>query len=177
MARHARDAFLTLSDTSAEIRDRALLAIGDSLIRHQDEVLLANERDVEQAKAEDLSSPLVSRLKLTPDKYKRMVDGLSALASLPDPLGHIAYAKELADGLQLYRCSCPIGVIGVIFESRPDALVQISSLCLKSGNGVLLKGGREALRTNEALFKAILEGTDSLHLPSGWCSLLPSRET
>lgn len=176
MARHARDAFLTLSDASAEIRDRALLAIGDSLIRHQDEVLLANERDVEQAKAEDLSSPLVSRLKLTPDKYKRMVDGLSALASLPDPLGHIAYAKELADGLQLYRCSCPIGVIGVIFESRPDALVQISSLCLKSGNGVLLKGGREALRTNEALFKAILEGTDRLHLPSGWCSLLQSRE-
>ena len=105
-----------------------------------------------------------------------MIDGLKALAQLPDPLGHVQYAMELAEGLKLYRTSCAIGVIGVIFESRPDALVQISSLCLKSGNAVLLKGGREAVRTNNALYDAIMEGTRKAGIPDGWCHLLQTRE-
>lgn len=176
MAHSAREAFLALSDTPAALRDQALLAMGESLLRHQQEILQANEKDVAQAKVDGLAAPMVSRLTLTPEKCQRMVDGLRALAALPDPLGHVQYAKELADGLRLYRCSCPIGVIGVIFESRPDALVQISSLCLKSGNGVLLKGGREAMGTNEALYGAMMEATRSLGLPQGWCGLLHSRE-
>lgn len=176
LAEAARNAFLQLSSSPLALRNQALLSIGETIQQKQADILAANERDVAAAKQEGLSTPLVSRLKLTPEKIQRMVDGLVALAGLPDPLGHLQYAKELADGLKLYRRSCPIGVIGVIFESRPDALVQISSLCLKSGNAVLLKGGREAAETNKALHSAILEATESAGAPSGWCALLTSRE-
>lgn len=116
-------------------------------------------------------APLLSRLQLTEAKCRRMIEELQALAGLPDPLGTVSSALELSEGLELYRVSCPIGVIGVIFESRPDALVQISALCLKSGNAVLLKGGREALRTNELLTAMILRASESCGLPNGWCSL------
>jgi glutamate-5-semialdehyde dehydrogenase len=130
-----------------------------------------------QAAAEEkLAAPLLNRLRFSESKAERVINGLKALAQLPDPLGHVQYAMELAEGLKLYRTSCPIGVIGVIFESRPDALVQISSLCLKSGNAVILKGGREAARTNKALYEAILEGTQKAGLPDGWCQLLQTRE-
>ncbi len=172
----ARDAFISLSSSPAELRNQALLSIGDSLLYHQERILAANEQDLRAAQADGLAAPLLSRLRLTPDKCQRMVDGLQALAGLPDPLGHISYAKELTDGLRLYRVSCPIGLIGVIFESRPDALVQISSLCLKSGNAVLLKGGREALHTNQALHEAMLKATVAHGLPVGWCNLLHTRE-
>ncbi|MDD3410898.1 MAG: glutamate-5-semialdehyde dehydrogenase [Eubacteriales bacterium] len=176
MARQARAAYLNLSTASLDQRNASLLSIAESIARRQESILAANALDVAQAKQEGLSAPMVSRLTLTDAKCARIVDGLRALAGLPDPLGQVQYAKELADGLRLYRCSCPIGVIGVIFESRPDALVQISSLCLKSGNAVLLKGGREALRSNEALFEAICEGSRVAGLPEGWCHLLHTRQ-
>lgn len=176
MAKSAREAFFTLASASLSQRNDALLAIGESLEKRQQEILEANQRDVAKATTEGLVAPLLARLRLTPEKCRHMVEGLRALATLPDPLGHVQYAKELADGLRLYRVACPIGVIGVIFESRPDALVQISSLCLKSGNAVLLKGGREALETNEALCQAIIEATETAGIPSGWCHLLHSRE-
>ena len=136
----------------------------------------ANAQDVAKAEVEGLSAPLLSRLKLTEAKCARMAEGLRALAALGDPLGHVQYAKELSPGLRLYRVACPIGVVGVIFESRPDALVQISSLCLKAGNAVLLKGGREAARTNEALAELIVAATEACGIPEGWCGLLHSRE-
>ncbi len=176
MAKSAREAFFTLSATPVEERNRALERIGEEITAGQNEILSANARDLEKAKKEGLAAPLLSRLTVTPDKCRRMVEGLTALAKLPDPLGHVQYAMELAEGLKLYRRSCAIGVIGVIFESRPDALLQISSLCLKSGNAVLLKGGREALETNEALFRAIRRATDSVGIPSPWCALLQSRQ-
>ena len=176
MAEKAREAFLFLSSTAAEVRNQALLCIADTILAEEAKILAANELDMEEAQKEALSAPLLSRLALTKEKCRRMVEGLRALAELPDPLGHVEYAMEIAKGLTLYRSSCPIGVIGVIFESRPDALVQISALCLKSGNAVLLKGGREAQKTNEALYSAIVKATDSLAIPSGWCGLLKSRQ-
>ena len=176
MAKSARKAGLQLSALTLEQRNRALLAIGDSILRHLPEIEQANARDLEKATAENLSVPLLNRLKFGPAKAQHVVKGLRALAALPDPLGRVQYANELAQGLELYRVSCPIGVIGIIFESRPDALVQISSLCLKSGNAVLLKGGREAMETNQALCDAILEGSAAAELPEGWCHLLHSRE-
>lgn len=175
-AQKARDAFIRLSSMSVEIRNNALLEMGKSILRHQDAILKANAEDVNMAQKEGLAAPLLGRLSLTPEKCRRMVEGLEALAQLPDPLGQSTYAKEITDGLRLYRYSCAIGVIGVIFESRPDALVQISSLCLKSGNAVLLKGGREAMRTNQALWEAILDATNAADIPSGWCALLQSRQ-
>lgn len=176
MAESARAAGLLLSATELAQRNRALVLIGEAIERHMGEITEANERDLRKATAESLAAPLISRLRFGESKLKRVVEGLNALAALPDPLGHVQYANELAEGLRLYRVSCPIGVVGVIFESRPDALVQISSLCLKSGNATLLKGGREALETNQALFEAILEGTRKAGLPEGWCHLLHSRE-
>lgn len=176
MAQQAREAALKLACASLEERNNALLAMAVKIEQQQQSILEANVLDVEQAAKEQLSAPLLSRLKMTPAKCAQMAEGLRSLALLPDPLGHVQYAKELTPGLNLYRVSCPIGVVGVIFESRPDALVQISSLCLKSGNAVLLKGGREALRTNEVLTRLIVEATEECGLPSGWCGLLHSRE-
>lgn len=176
MAQDARRASFQLAASTLEERNAALLSIAEAIGREREAILKANQEDVEAADREGLSAPLLSRLKLTESKCARMEEGLRSLASLPDPLGHVQYAKELSDGLDLYRVACPIGVIGVIFESRPDALVQISSLCLKSGNAVLLKGGREAARTNELLTRLIVEATKACGLPDGWCGLLHSRE-
>ncbi|MDD3334194.1 MAG: glutamate-5-semialdehyde dehydrogenase [Eubacteriales bacterium] len=176
MAVVAREASIQLCETTIEKRNAALCCIGEELTVHTDELLAINKLDVEQAEAEGLSAPLLSRLKLTAEKCRRMVEGLQALSKLPDPLGKVQYATEIADELALYRVGCPIGVIGIIFESRPDALVQISSLCLKSGNAVLLKGGREALRSNEFLTRLIVSASVKAGIPAGWCDLLHSRE-
>ena len=176
MSQDARRAGLTLSTLSLEQRNAALKAIAQSIEEHVADINTANELDLQAAAQEKLAAPLLSRLKFSESKAERVIDGLHALTQLPDPLGKLQYANELTEGLKLYRVSCPIGVIGVIFESRPDALVQISSLCLKSGNAVLLKGGREAARTNAALHKAIVEGTKKAGIPEGWCQLLQTRE-
>ena len=176
MAQTAREAALKLAASSLQQRNAVLEAIAVKLENNRVRILEANTKDVEKATAEGLSAPLLSRLKLTEVKCQRMAEGLRSLAHLPDPLGHVQYAKELSPGLNLYRVACPIGVVGVIFESRPDALVQISSLCLKSGNAVLLKGGREAALTNEVLAELIVEATVECGLPAGWCGLLHSRE-
>lgn len=176
MSQNARHAGLLLSSSTLEQRNVALHAIADAITTHLPDIFHANELDMQAAAEEKLAAPLLSRLRFSESKAQRVIDGLTALAELPDPLGRVLYANELADGLKLYRTTCPIGVIGVIFESRPDALVQISSLCLKSGNAVLLKGGREALRTNQALHAAILEGTAKAGIPEGWCHLLQTRE-
>lgn len=172
----ARKAALQLAAASLEKRNAALAAAADMIENNKERILEANRQDVAAAEQEGLSAPLLSRLKLTDAKCARMAEGLRSLARLPDPLGHVQYAKELCDGMKLYRVACPIGVIGVIFESRPDALIQISSLCLKSGNAVLLKGGREAARTNEVLAELMVEAASECGLPNGWCGLLHSRE-
>ncbi len=176
MAKEAREAALKLASASLEQRNAVLLAIADRLEQCQEKILQANALDVAKATQEGLSAPLLSRLKLTQAKCARMSEGLRSLALLPDPLGHVQYARELSPGLDLYRVACPIGVIGVIFESRPDALVQISSLCLKSGNAVLLKGGHEAMQTNEVLAQLIMEASAACGLTEKWCNLLHSRE-
>lgn len=176
LAATARAASVKLCELTLAQRNQALKAIAQEIEAHIADILQANELDVAKAQAECLSAPLLSRLKLTDVKCRRMIDGLYALAELPDPLGHVQYAMELAQGMKLYRVGCPIGVVGIIFESRPDALVQISSLCLKSGNAVLLKGGREALETNRKLTELIFQAADGCGFPDGWCCLLESRE-
>ena len=129
-----------------------------------------------QAEGESLAAPLLKRLRFDDGKLNDVIEGIKSLLELPDPVRKTLLSTELDKGLELYRISCPIGVIGIIFESRPDALVQISTLCLKSGNGVLLKGGREAAGTNKALYNAIVKGSQRAGLPSGWIVLMESRE-
>lgn len=174
LAKRAKAASTPLSDTSVELRNRALLAMAEALRAHSAEIGEANGRDLEASR--DLGDALQKRLVFDEKKLRGVVDGLEALASLPDPLGRVLTRTELAEGLHLRRVTCPIGVIGIIFEARPDALVQISSLCLKSGNAVLLKGGKEALHTNRILAEVIRNATEAVGLPGDWIQLLETRE-
>ena len=172
----ARKAFYELSVSPLEQRNRAILFLSDLLKEHFDSISAANCEDQRIASEENLASPLLHRLVFGEAKLSQTCDGLNALASLPDPLGSTTYSMELAEGLTLYRVICPIGVIGVIFESRPDALIQIASLCIKSGNAVLLKGGREAIRTNQILCGCVREALEKAGLPSDAAQLLETRE-
>lgn len=172
----AREAGIKLAATDTKTRNQALLAIAKGLETHKAEILAANEADLKRSQAENLAAPLLKRLVFNEVKINDVIDGINSLVELNDPLGATKLATELDKGLDLYKVTCPIGVIGVIFESRPDAFVQISTLCLKSGNSVLLKGGREALETNRTLCKVIEEATLSAGIPKGFIQNLESRD-
>ena len=163
-------------------RNAALEAIADALEANAEHILEANRRDLAAAErlvAEGkLTLALVKRLKVDEQTlHKEIAVGVRSVADQPEPIGRTLMATELDEGLKLYRVSVPIGVIGVIFESRPDAMVQIATLCLKSGNAVLLKGGSEALQTNRALAEVMRKATRGLPgIPEGWMHLLEARE-
>lgn len=176
MAALARDAAWTLAASDGEARNRALEMMARRLREKRAEIFTANEADMAQARQEQLAAPLLSRLRFGEEKLRQVTDGLEALVRLPDPIGETTLAREITPGLKMYRVTCPIGVIGVIFESRPDALVQIASLALKSGNAVLLKGGREALRTNQALCGVLRRAAAEAGLPADFAQLMESRE-
>lgn len=176
MASRARDAFYTVSVSSDDKRNEALTALARVLEENKETVFEANRADLEEAAASDLAAPLLHRLAFGKEKLTQVIRGLHALCGLSDPIGRTLLSTELTEGLKLYRVSCPIGVIGVIFESRPDALIQISSLCIKSGNAVLLKGGREALRTNQALCNCVRKALEEVSLPADTAQLLETRE-
>ena len=179
-AKAARAAALKLANTSTDVKNRALLEMASAIAQKKREILDANAKDVEAAEAlvkkGKLSKAFVNRLKLSLPKIDDIVEGIKSVAHLDDPVGKTLYSIELDNGLELYRVSCPIGVIGAIFESRPDALPQISSLCLKSGNAVLLKGGSEARFSNGVLFETIAKATESAGVPKGWIQLAETRE-
>lgn len=174
-ARQARQASTLLAAASSEQKNRALAAIRAALLADSEAIIAANQADMEQAEREQLAKPLLKRLKFDQSKIDEACAGLDSLMAIDDPVGKTLAATELDAGLELYKVTCPIGVIGVIFESRPDALVQISSLCLKSGNAVLLKGGSEAARTNRILAETIARATAAAGLPDGWLGLLETR--
>lgn len=172
----ARQASFPLAASPCEVRNRALLAVADALEEGRRAIFDANALDLEAAKEEGLAAPSLKRLKFDEGKLRDVCAGLRSLAAMEDPIGHEQLRTELAQGLVLSRVSCPIGVVGVIFESRPDALVQIAGLCLKSGNAVLLKGGREARHSNAALFEIMKTASEAAGLPQGWAGLLTTRE-
>ena len=154
-----------LAATSVEERNKALAAIAVALEEHKKEIFAANQEDLAAADQNLVSSAVKKRLKFNEDKLKDVIAGIHQLISLEDPLGKQLLHRELDAGLELYRVSVPIGVIGVIFEARPDALVQISSLCLKSGNCAILKGGKETRSTNRILFQIIHDTAVANGLP------------
>ncbi|MFZ4618230.1 MAG: glutamate-5-semialdehyde dehydrogenase, partial [Rectinemataceae bacterium] len=158
-----------------ESRNHALTSMATALRKGTEEVARANAEDLEDARREGLPAPLLSRLHFGDEKIEASIAGLEALRALPDPLGRQISARRLDEGLVLRQLSCPIGLIAMIFESRPDALVQMAALCAKSGNAVLLKGGSEASRTNRALAALILDAGMQAGLPPSWLSLLESR--
>ncbi|MCR4924325.1 MAG: glutamate-5-semialdehyde dehydrogenase [Lachnospiraceae bacterium] len=160
-----KEAAPRLAASSEEVRNKALLTVKERLLEHRDEIFAANRADLDRAESEGISQAVVKRLKFDEGKLKAVVEGLDMLVKLPDPIGKVLLSRELDEGLLLKRVSCPIGVIGIIFEARPDALVQISSLCIKSGNCAILKGGKETRETNRILFKLIYDSVLESGLP------------
>lgn len=158
-----------------EKRNLSLKTVADALIKQKEQIFAANAEDMEQAKRDGIAAPVLKRLKFDEGKLRDVTQGIRDLIGLKDPLFQTQLARELDEGLTLYRVTCPIGVIGVIFEARPDALVQISSLCIKSGNCVILKGGSEALRTNKILFRIIHQAAVEAGLPEHCMMLLEAR--
>ncbi len=172
----ARSAGLKLAAMTAKAKNSALIQIRDSLKANAEKIISANQADIAHARQENLAESLLKRLKFDSKKLQDVCDGIDSLINLDDPVGKTLDATELDDGLELYKVSCPLGVIGIIFESRPDALVQISTLCLKSGNAVLLKGGSEAINTNKILAEIILQASVDAGMPAGWIQLLETRQ-
>ena len=164
-----------LAATEEACRNKALLAVSEALLERQEEIFKANENDMEQAKKDNIAAPVLKRLKFDQGKLRDVVAGIKDLVGLADPLFQTQLARELDEGLTMYRETCPIGVIGVIFEARPDALVQISALCIKSGNCVILKGGSEALQTNKVLFQIIYQAVKETGLPDNCMMQLEAR--
>lgn len=154
-----------LAASSIETRNKALELIAENLKAHKEEIFCENKRDLEEAEKNGISPAVVKRLKFDEGKLSDVLSGIEQLIGLEDPLEKVSLARELDEGLTLYRISCPIGVIGVIFEARPDALVQISTLCIKSGNCAILKGGKETTFTNRILFRYIHESVVEAGLP------------
>ena len=152
---------------SPETRNKALEAAAKALLENKEEIFRANREDMENAEKSGLGQAVMKRLKFDEHKLEDVIKGIQDLIRLPDPLSQVQLARELDQGLELYRVTCPIGVIGIIFEARPDALVQISSLCIKSGNCAVLKGGKETARTNKVLFTVIHEAVTGCGLPQG----------
>lgn len=172
----AQQAARSLAGMSTEEKNRALYRIKEELDHRKAAIFAANERDSSRSEKEGVAAPLLKRLRFDEKKLASVLASIDGVVSLADPTGRLLRSTELDDGLELEQRSCPLGVIGMIFESRPDALVQIASLCLKSGNAVLLKGGREAKETNAALAEAIAEGAREAGAPDGWIQLIESRE-
>ncbi len=176
IAAAAKSASIRLAAVKTGIKNNALAEIAKALKQRSVEIIAANEQDLAAAQKNNLATPLLKRLKFDDGKIGQTVAGIESLIKLDDPVGKTLAATELDAGLELYKVSCPIGVIGVVFESRPDALVQISTLCLKSGNAVLLKGGSEAAKTNRILAETIAQASEKAGLPKGWIQLLETRE-
>jgi glutamate-5-semialdehyde dehydrogenase len=177
-AKVAREVSYTLAKIPGAARDGALLKVAEAIWLQRESILEANAEDLKNAeemlRKGEITGAMIKRLELNPDKIQGIVDMVQGVASQEDPLGKTEYAMELDDGLELFRVSSSIGVIAVIFESRPDALVQIASLCLKSGNCVLLKGGSEARNTNQRLYEIIRDAADAV--PGGWIHNVEARK-
>jgi glutamate-5-semialdehyde dehydrogenase len=171
-----RHAGLLLAATNGDIRNLGLLSIANALNDNRDAIILANEKDMKRSQDENLGAPLLKRLTFDAQKINDVIQGIHSLITLENPLGATKLSTQLDEGLDLYKVTCPIGVIGVIFESRPDAFVQISTLCLKSGNSILLKGGHEALETNRILSQIIKNATETIGIPTGWIQNLETRD-
>lgn len=154
IAKNAKNASLELADINSDIKNEALLKIAKNIENNAEELLKANKKDLDQA-VEVVSSSVYNRLKLDENKIRDIIRGIKDVAELENPIGKTLLARQLDEGLNLYKISCPIGVLGIIFEARPDVIAQISSLAIKSSNAVILKGGKEAINTNKKMLEVI----------------------
>ncbi len=154
-AKKAKAAMRVLSRSSADIRNNALLAMAENILKAKDEIQEVNRFDLENGKKTELAAPLMQRLLIDDQKIERMADNLRQVAALPDPIGEVISMGERPNGLKIGTVRVPIGVVGVVYESRPDVTVEVSALCIKSGNGVILRGGSEAIHSNTILARIL----------------------
>lgn len=161
IAKQAKNASLEMAELTTEVKNKALLKIADALEENKSQIFEANKTDLEQAK-DSVSPSVFNRLKLDENKMRDMIQGIRDVVKLEDPIGKTLLARQLDEGLNLYKVSCPIGVIGIIFEARPDVIAQISSLAIKSSNAVILKGGKESINTNKTILGIINSILDSI---------------
>ncbi len=176
MALNARSAGRDLGLAPSETRNAALLEIADRLGKIDDSLMEANRGDIAEAHEAGLSPALLDRSTLNPARIQAMIDGCRAVAALPDPLGQVFDGKTLGNGLKVAKKRVPLGVMGVIFESRPNVTVEISALGIKTGNSVILRGGREVLRTNQVLVQLIREACTAAGLPDDAVQLIGSTD-
>ena len=181
IAKAAKEASLELLGASEELKNSALKKVKENIEKNKDEIFAANKKDLDEAKSlvdsGEITSSTYARLKLDENKMRDMLKGIEDVISLQDPVNKVFWTKELDDGLILKKVSCPIGVIGVIFEARPDVISQIASLAIKSGNAVILKGGKESNNTNAAIAKVINEALNSVeNFPKNAINLVFSRD-
>jgi glutamate-5-semialdehyde dehydrogenase len=172
-AQKARTAALTLSSANRAAKDAALLAMADSLAKSETAVLEANQRDVARAEANGTSAALIDRLRLTPDRISGMAEGLRELAALPDPVGDVVRGWTNANGVQVRQIRVPFGVVGIIYEARPNVTADAGGICLKSGNAALLRGSSSAAESNAAVVEALQAGLVDAGLPADAIQLVP----
>lgn len=181
IAKNAKKASIEIASFGEDLKNQALLEIAKNIENNKSKIFEANEKDLNEAKKmveeNKLSEAVFNRLKLDENKMNAMIDGIRDVAKLQDPVNQKIWAKELDEGLTLYKVSTPIGVIGVIFEARPDVIAQISALAIKSANAVILKGGKEATNTNIAIFSIIKNSLNKIkEYPKNVINLMFSRE-
>ena len=177
VAERARAAMLGISNSSLETRNKIILTIANEIEAERERLKDENAKDVQDASDASLRGSVVKRLELDDPKIDAIIKGLMAVAKLADPINQTVSALELDHGLELYRVTCPIGVVAAIFESRPDALVQIASLCLKSANAAILKGGKEAMRSNRLLTESIRRSIRRVgEIPEDSVQMIETRE-
>ncbi len=176
IAQKTREAARQLGILSIEDRNNAIEAIAQALETATPEIIAANQADCKVAEEQGISNSLYNRLRLSETKLKATIKGVRDVKNLPDPLGILQINRELDKGLILKRITCPLGVLGVIFEARPEALIQITSLAIKSGNGVILKGGKEAINSCQTLVKVIQEALLKTKVNPDSIQLLTTRE-
>ncbi len=172
----ARKAARGLAVCSSAVKDAALHAMADALIERQEEILAANRRDLEQAKADGLSAAFIDRLTLNEERIRGMADGLREVAALPDPVGEIERMWRRPNGLQIGRMRVPLGVVGIIYEGRPNVTADAAGLCLKAGNAVVLRGSSSAIHSNKAIARILSEAAEKAGLPAGAINLIEDTD-
>lgn len=166
-AQAAKQAAAKLAVTSTAVKNAALLAMAAALEAQQSEILAANERDMTAAAANGMKSSMLDRLKLTAERISGMADGLRQVAGLADPVGNVIDGKTLPNGLHITKIRVPLGVIGIIYEARPNVTADAAGLCLKSGNAVILKGGSEAMESNKTVAAILAQAAEGAGIPAG----------
>ncbi len=166
-AQAAKQAAAKLAVTSTAVKNAALLAMAAALEAQQSEILAANERDMIAAAAKGMKSSMLDRLKLTAERISGMADGLRQVAGLADPVGNVIDGKTLPNGLHITKIRVPLGVIGIIYEARPNVTADAAGLCLKSGNAVILKGGSEAMESNKTVAAILAQAAEGAGIPAG----------